>query len=961
MEKDKRVYKRICNGRYSILKILGEGAMGRVYLAKDEVSGKEVALKMVPREVSGRKDRLEELRQNYDRVESLHHPNIVAVKHLLKIPELGEYALMMEYVPGPTLLEYRKTQAGRRIEIAQAVKFAVEIAAGLDCAHRRGIVHRDIKPENIIVAGNTEARIADFGLARRIDTVAAASPEEFRKAMSGTYEYMAPEQWHCEKPDMYTDIYSLGATVYEMVSGRRPFEEAPDLAVLKLSVETDEPRSLLDFFPEDPHETDEFKKQEIARKRRIVGQIDEAVKKAMAKKKEDRFRTAGKFAEALKKALRAGDAVPDQPPPKPRWVGPAVVAAVLLVAAGALSFFTDAFGPRKTPEPVVTINDLTVDDIIDRQSNDNLSVEMADTSLRLMKLVLNDAKNDLPELRFAVLDITDNIADEKCAELGAPLRMKVAGGVKRLNGKLTGKRIGVDEITAEQLRPFKNLSRKTFTEKDLPDQEVTNFMERGGILIRGFWQKNADEIVLQLVAHSFSKIAGGQGYRVVFEGEASGNIPRSYLNDDQLGCLRPYQWSKYSFGGDSDPGGEGETGIGAVSPPALADLRVETTPEGATVFIDGAKQGRKSPLTVEDLAVGKVEVKAELSDDFAPAKKTVALRPEADNRVELAFKRVRTRLSLDVEPEYAEVRLDGVKGGYAEGMSLELGNKYSITVSAPGYKTMEQELALEEIEKNEIKVRLERGAIEDGFLAGEGMKFVFVEPGHFIRGTPEGEGGDDRERPARKVVFERGFYMQTTEVTQGQWKKIMGDNPSYFKECGSDCPVEQVSWEDAKKFILKLNEEDGKYRYRLPTEAEWEYAARAGKQTAFANGDMTQAGCEKDPNLDAMGWYCYNSGKKTHPVKNKEPNKWGLYDMHGNVWEWVEDDWHGSYKGAPTEGSAWIDNPRGARRVVRGGSWGDVAGDCRSAFRGRFHPGFRHRSIGFRLACLPKQEAEEKR
>ena len=247
--------------------------------------------------------------------------------------------------PGPTLLEYRKTQAGQRIEIAQAVKFAVEIAAGVDCAHRRGIVHRDIKSENIIVADNTEARIADFGLARRFDTVAAASPEEFRKAMSGTYEYMAPEQWHCEKPDMYTDIYSLGATVYEMVSGRRPFEEAPDLAV--------------------------------------------------------------------------------------------------------------------------------------------------------MKLVLNDAKNDLPELRFAVLDITDNIADEKCAELGAPLRMKVAGGVKRLNGKLTGKRIGVDEITAEQLRPFKNLSRKTFTIKDLPDQEVTNFMERGGILIRGFWQKNADEIVLQ--------------------------------------------------------------------------------------------------------------------------------------------------------------------------------------------------------------------------------------------------------------------------------------------------------------------------------------------------------------------------------------------------------------------------------------------------------------------------------
>ena len=110
--KDKRVYKSICNGRYSILKILGEGAMGRVYLAVDEVSGKEVALKMVPKAVSDRRERLDELRDNYNRVESLHHPNIAAVKHLVKIPELGEYALMMEYVPGPTLLQFRKAQLG---------------------------------------------------------------------------------------------------------------------------------------------------------------------------------------------------------------------------------------------------------------------------------------------------------------------------------------------------------------------------------------------------------------------------------------------------------------------------------------------------------------------------------------------------------------------------------------------------------------------------------------------------------------------------------------------------------------------------------------------------------------------------------------------------------------------------------------------------------------------------------
>jgi len=191
--------------------------------------------------------------------------------------------------------------------------------------------------------------------------------------------------------------------------------------------------------------------------------------------------------------------------------------------------------------------------------------------------------------------------------------------------------------------------------------------------------------------------------------------------------------------------------------------------------------------------------------------------------------------------------------------------------------------------------------------------------------------------------------MQTTEVTQEQWKAVMGSNPSYFLSPGEDSPVEFVSWNDVQAFIIELNKL-GEGTYRLPTEAEWEYAARAGSTTALANGDITETYCGYDPNLDAMGWYCGNSGDKKHSVAQKQPNAWGLYDMHGNVWEWCQ-DWYGTYP------SSAVTDPQGPSsgsfRVFRGGSWSINALSCRSAYRFSFSPNLRKRNLGFRLV-LPQ-------
>jgi len=236
-----------------------------------------------------------------------------------------------------------------------------------------------------------------------------------------------------------------------------------------------------------------------------------------------------------------------------------------------------------------------------------------------------------------------------------------------------------------------------------------------------------------------------------------------------------------------------------------------------------------------------------------------------------------------------------------------------------------------------------------------GMSFVYVPPGTFMMGSPESELERDYDETLHQVRLTKGFYMQTTEVTQGQWKAIMaGDNPSHFNTCGDDCAVDSVSWYDVQDFIFRLNFWSAALGegtpYRLPTEAEWEYAARAGSTTAFANGEIIQTYCLLDPNLDLMGWYCGNSEDTTHPVARKHPNAWGLYDMHGNVWEWVQDWWDPDYGldpvgpvTDPTGGSG------GGFRVYRGGCWNCYAAECRVAERNYNMPGDRFYTRGVRL------------
>ena len=281
--------------------------------------------------------------------------------------------------------------------------------------------------------------------------------------------------------------------------------------------------------------------------------------------------------------------------------------------------------------------------------------------------------------------------------------------------------------------------------------------------------------------------------------------------------------------------------------------------------------------------------------------------------------------------------------------------------------------------------------------------FAYIPSGTFCMGSPDGstecmgetppsELGriSDRETPLHEVTLTRGFFLQETEVTQRQWEAMGFSNPSHFDECGLDCPVETVNWWEAVAYVNALSESEGLTPcytlegtcdpsqagtdiecdgitvsdpdasgnpylcegYRLPMDAEWEYAYRAGTRTAFYNGGISQTGCDSDPNLIEIAWYCNNAGSTTHIVSplngvdGKAPNAWGLYDMAGNVYEWVW-DWYQSdyYTSSPPSDPL---GGTGSYRVGRGGSWSDSARSCRAALRSGVAPGLRVSALGFR-------------
>jgi len=376
---------------------------------------------------------------------------------------------------------------------------------------------------------------------------------------------------------------------------------------------------------------------------------------------------------------------------------------------------------------------------------------------------------------------------------------------------------------------------------------------------------------------------------------------------------------------------------------------ISVTPSAVSVFVDGREVGdapnqfdvRSGHHTVELRApgyeswTGAFDVGA--GNTYSLPAVTLGLRPAT--------------LAVTCNVGDASILVDGRVVGMTrrnEAVELQVApDARKVEVRREGYASVAETVSLTSGGRQSVTMQLEVASAAPK-AADCPAGYVRIAPGTFTMGSPAGEEGRYDSETQHRVTITRAYCMKATEVTQGEWQSVMGSNPSNFTNCGANCPVEQVSWEDAVGYANAVSRREGLPEcysgstftgldcrgYRLPTEAEWEYAARAGTTGATYG------------NLDSVAWYDQNSGSAAHPVGQKQPNAWGLYDMLGNVWEWTG-DWYAAYPATVTDPTA---PTTGSTRVHRGGSWISYARFARAAIRSYAAPGLRNGFLGFRLS-----------
>ncbi len=910
----------VIDERYEIKTELGRGGMGVVYRAHDRYMDRDVALKLIPHELSMDPKAVSDLKRETALALDLTHEFVVRLYNLDTWENLT--FVTMEYVPCGTL-SHLMIEKGGTVPLDEALPLLRQVAVALDYAHTKNpsVVHLDLKPLNILITIDGCAKIADFGLARVLrDLATRVSAWE----AAGSLAYMAPEQIRGKGIGKWTDIYALAAVAYEVISGHPPFYTG-DLRWQIMHEEVD----TIEGVPE---------------------HVNKALLSGLAKDKALRPESAGAFVEMLsgeksapeikaeaeargskkstadpvKKKGKEHTASNGESKKRPVFIY-AIIAFLCLIVLGELGW------------------------ILYRQEllSSNITGYIAN--------VFNqDVKKGLkPD--SGIFKLPDFLREKEASEIDEREPVEEAKMVRQSKPLLppTGELAVVSSPSQAEI--YINDIGKGVTPaiiKDLPEGTYMLKLKKEGfetwqgeIAIASFEISDAAVDLIPLYGKLEIKSIP-EDADVYIGGKKLGSTP--LMIDMAEKGLQQIEVKKDGFHSWKE---EVEIAAGQASEvtaelTALSGkLYVTSKPGDAAVYVSGKNRGR-TPVRIEGIQKGKtlVEVRKEC---YEPSKKTVMVSPGKEEKSEFVLKPVCGSFSITSVPQGADWYIDGRLMGKTPGDSGMLKKGvYKINVKKDNFSDWEVAIDILSGRKESVSASLSEIARVPETIyrdAATGMEFVWVEKGCFSMGSPlEKSGRGSDESPVHEVCVD-GLWVGKYEVTQGEWNIVMGENLSFFQK-GDDYPVENVSWEDSQEFIRKLNLiHKGKAIYRLPTEAEWEFACRSGgKAEEYSGGEE----------VDAVAWHKGNSEESTHPVGRKKPNGLGLFDMSGNVFEWVEDlymvDSYTQHKRFNP-----VYKGEGNYRVCRGGSWLLSAKECRSSNRSYYFEDSRNYNLGFRIVKNP--------
>ncbi len=903
-------------GHYEVLQLLGMGAFGIVFKAFDEKLHRLVAIKAMNPQLAAtsppRKRFLREARS----VAALKHENIVQV---YSVEEQPLPYLVMEYIDGQTLQD-NMDQTGP-FDVPEVLNLGRQMASGLAAAHARGLIHRDIKPANILLENGVvpTVKITDFGLARAADDASMTRTG----SIAGTPMYMAPEQAQGQTLDHRADLFSLGSVMYQMACGRPPFRAPNTVAVLKRVVD-DTPRPIQEIIPEVP------------------AWLCEIIAKLHAKMPDERFQTAKEVVDLLARCqseLQLTGKVTGVEQPVGWRVRPSD-------SPQSLAMQDNLGGYTRAMQSAVT-SPATVAPASPSSRRPWRAIEL----WAFMALVGMATIGVMSMLNRPISNWLNP----------APPKLPVAEITHGLN--FDGKDDFVEVAALDWSYPQFTIEAFVTSARGSDNGTIVSLSRTGEV----------EEWMSLIDGHQ-----EGDGKRVS-GAQMKGKTPTTFAYGPLTTGVREHRalvFDGYKLHYYLNGVWQGERSAAAHEGMMwkMQELKIGCDRDGRQFF-----QGR-----IDQVRISKV---ARYSHNFTPVTKVA---PDDSTLALYNFEEGRGDALADSSGNGHHGKIHG-----ATWASSKSSVKTPTLAGWHGWPTDAPAPAIAPFDAAQAKQHQDEWAaylkVPVEYTNSIGMKFRLIPPGEFMMGSTAAEieaalkdvDPNDKhwrecvksEAPQHKVILTQAIYLGVNEVTQKEYEAVIKATPSHFASTGpgkeavanietQNHPVETVSWNDAAEFCAKLSQKeelkpfyfragemitplDGT-GYRLPTEAEWEFACRAGTTTKYWIG-------EKDDDLVRAGWLFTNSGGHTHTVGELEANPLGLYDIYGNVWEWIDDAWEATYYDQFAEKPAIDPNSpfsAGSHRMFRGSGWTRPAPYCRSSVRVSIDPTNRNTNIGFRVSLM---------